>query len=74
MSWWRPFIPWRTDDEIAAYVCREVEAGHIKPEWAPMLERALRDEAAGKCVVMRKPKIVRKLPRSAEEARRLSAR
>ena len=69
MSWWR-FIPWRSDDEIADYVCGEVEAGRIKPEWAPMLERALRDEAAGKCVVMRKPKIVRRLRRSPEEAHR----
>jgi hypothetical protein len=72
MSWW-PF-KWRSDDEIADYVCGEVEAGRITPEWAPWLERALRDEAAGRCVVMRKPKIVRKLPRSPEEARRLSAR
>ena len=74
MSWWRFFTPERTDDEIAAYVVAEVAAGRIKPEMAPMLERALRDEAAGKCVVMRKPKIVRKLPRSPEEARRLRAR
>jgi hypothetical protein len=74
MSWWHPFIPWRSDDEIARYVCDEVEAGRIPPAMARACERALRDEAAGKCVIMRKPHIVRRLPRSPEEARRLRAR
>jgi hypothetical protein len=72
--WWRPFIPWRSDDAIAAYVVKEVEAGRIPRELAPACERALRDEADGKCIVMRKPKIVRRLPRSPEEARGLRVR
>jgi hypothetical protein len=74
MSWWRFFVPARTDDEIAAYVIAEVEAGRIPRELAPACERALRDEAAGKCTIMRKPKIVKRLPRNPEEARRLSVR
>jgi len=71
MAWWRPFISWRSDDEIARYVVEEVEAGRIPPEMARFCERALRDEAAGKCVIMRKPPTRPKpLPRSPEEARR----
>jgi hypothetical protein len=62
MSWWRPARPC-TDNEITAYVAAEVVAGRIKTELAPMVERALRDEAAGKCVVMRDPKIVRRFPK-----------
>ena len=64
MAWWRPFTSWRSDDEIATYVIAEVEAGRIKPELASMVERALRDEAAGKCVVMRKPDIRPRPPRA----------
>jgi hypothetical protein len=74
MAWWHPFIFWRSDDEIAAYIVEEVAAGRIPRELAPACERALRDEAAGKCVVMRDPKIVRRLPRSPEEARGLIVR
>ena len=62
MPWW-PFTPHRSDDEIAKYVTVEVEAGRVSLEWAPKLERILRDEADGKCVVMRDPKIKRRLPR-----------
>jgi hypothetical protein len=74
MAWWHSFIPWRSDDEIAAYVIAEVAAGRIPRELAPACERALRDEAAGKCTIMRTPKIVRRLPRSPEEARGLRVR
>ena len=35
----------------------------IKPELAHMFERALRDEADGKSIVMREPRIVRKFPK-----------
>ena len=35
----------------------------IKPELAHMFERALRDEAGGKSIVMREPRIVRKFPK-----------
>ena len=55
MAWWHPFIFWRSDDEIAAYIVEEVAAGRIPRELAPACERALRDEAAGKCIVMRNP-------------------
>jgi hypothetical protein len=61
MSWWRPAQ--RSDDEITRYVMGEVEAGRIALERAPMVERILRDEAAGKCVVMRDPKIIKRPPR-----------
>ena len=64
MAWWRPFTSWRSDDEIATYVIAEVEAGRIKPELASMVERALRDEAAGKCIVMRNPGIKPRPPRA----------
>jgi hypothetical protein len=74
MAWWHPFRSWRSDDEIAAYVIGEVEAGRIPRELAPACERALRDEAAGRCVIMRNPKIVRRLPRSPAEARGLIVR
>jgi hypothetical protein len=62
MSWWR-FIAPRDEDEIAEYVAAEIAAGRITPEWGPFLEKALRDEQAGKCTIMRKPKIERRLPR-----------
>ena len=64
MAWWRPFVFSRTDDEISTYVIGEVKAGRIKPETAPALERTLRDEAAGKCVVMRNPGIKPRPPRA----------
>jgi hypothetical protein len=64
MAWWHPFRSQRTDDEIASYVVGEVAAGRIKPESAPMVERILRDEAAGRCVVMRDPKIRPRPPRA----------
>ena len=54
MSWWR-VLPPRTDDEITERVTAMVRAGEIKPELAPMFERALRDEQAGKAIVMRNP-------------------
>lgn len=61
--WWWPFAPDRTDDEIATYVAAEVAAGRVKPDFAQRLERILRDEADGKCVVMRDPKIRPRPPR-----------
>jgi len=64
MSWLRVLTPWRTDDEISAYVIAEVEAGRIKREYAPFLERSLRDEAAGRCVIMRNPNVKPRPPRS----------
>jgi hypothetical protein len=63
MSWWHPFTPQRSDDEIAAHVAAMVNAGKIKPELAPMIERVLRDEADGKSTVMRDPMIRPKPPR-----------
>jgi hypothetical protein len=60
---WLPTTPPRTDEEIAAYVTAEVEAGRVPLERAQALERLLRDEADGKCVVMRDPKIRPKPPR-----------
>jgi Bacterial regulatory protein, Fis family len=42
------------------YIAAEVAAGRIAPALAPMFERNLRDEQAGKCVIIRDPKIVRK--------------
>ena len=63
MSWWR-LISWRTDDEIASYVAAEVKAGRITPEWGPWLEKALRDEADGKCTIMRSPKIKPRPPKA----------
>ena len=63
MSWWHPFTPHRSDDEIAAYVVKEVAAGRIPPALAQACERALRDEAAGKAIVMRDPKIKPRMPR-----------
>jgi hypothetical protein len=56
-------------DRIASYVRAEVRAGRVAPENAARLERALHDEAAGKTIIMRKPHIVRRLPRSPEQAR-----
>ena len=53
MSWWRPFRPDYSDDEIAFRVARMVSTGEIKPEQARWIEKALRDEQAGKCVVIR---------------------
>ena len=60
---WLPTTPQRTDAEIAAYVVAEVEAGRIPAALAPMCEKALRDEADGKCVVMRDPKLKRSFPK-----------
>jgi hypothetical protein len=40
-----------------------VNAGEIKPELAQMFERALRDEAAGKVIIMRDPGIRPRPPR-----------
>jgi hypothetical protein len=62
MPWW-PFTRWRSDDEIARYVTAEVEAGRIPLHLARACEQALRDEADGKCVVMRDPKIKPRPPR-----------
>jgi hypothetical protein len=67
---WRLFTPWRSDDEISAYVAAEVTAGRVKPERASMLERALRDEQAGRCIIMRDPKIVKRLPRGPGQQQR----
>jgi hypothetical protein len=62
---WRLFAPFRrSDDEITAYVATKVETGRITPEWAPLLERALREEAAGKCVIMRNPQIKPRPPKA----------
>jgi hypothetical protein len=44
-------------------VVAEVEAGRIPAALAPMCEKALRDEADGKCVVMRDPKLKRSFPK-----------
>jgi hypothetical protein len=63
MSWWHPFLPDRSDDEIAKHITAEVEAGRIPLAMAQACEKALRDEADGKCTVMRDPKIVRKFPK-----------
>jgi hypothetical protein len=55
---------------IARYVRDEVRAGRVRPENAKHLERALRDEAEGRCIIMRKPpRVARRWPRSPEEAR-----
>jgi hypothetical protein len=40
---WRRATP-RTDDEITAYITAEVAAGRIKPEFAHLYEKSLRDE------------------------------
>jgi hypothetical protein len=61
--WWWPFVPQRTDDEIATRIATMVDAGEISPELAHLYERALRDEQAGRCIVMRDPKIRPKPPR-----------
>ena len=53
MHWWWPSPPQRTDDEISLRVAALVNAGEIKPDLATAYERALRDEAAGKSIVMR---------------------
>jgi hypothetical protein len=53
MSWWRPFREPLSDDAIAERVAAMVAEGEIKAEMAPHIERALRDEAACKCVIMR---------------------
>ena len=63
MPWW-PFTSHRTDDQIAAYVTAEVEAGRIPLHLAHACERALRDEADGKGHVMRNPGIKPKPPRA----------
>jgi hypothetical protein len=63
VSWWRPFRPDYADDEIAFRVARMVSTGEIKPEQARWIEKALRDEQAGKCVVMRNPGIKPRPPR-----------
>jgi hypothetical protein len=52
-----------TRRDIAAYVAGEVKAGRVAPEHAERLKQILRDEAAGKLIVMRpcpKPKLPRK--------------
>ena len=68
MRWW-PFTPHRTDDEIAAYVAAEVKAGRVAPGFAQTLERMLREEADGKCVIMRDPKVKPRPPRRPSWAR-----
>ena len=55
MAWWRFLAPPRTDDEIAARIVAMVERGEIPAALAGMFERALRDEQAGKAIVMRDP-------------------
>jgi hypothetical protein len=55
VPWWRPFTKPRSDYEIAERVAAEVAAGRIAPTLAPMFEKALRDEQAGKAIVMRDP-------------------
>jgi hypothetical protein len=62
MPWW-PFTPHRSDDEIAKYVAAEVKAGRIPLELARGCEQALRDEADGKCLVMRNPRIKKRPPK-----------
>lgn len=63
MHWWWPAPPQRTDDEISIRVAKMVNAGEIKPELAQMFERALRDEVAGKAIIMRDPGIRPRPPR-----------
>ena len=46
----------RSDAEIARYVAAEILAGRVRPECGQTLERILRDESDGKCVVMRDPR------------------
>jgi hypothetical protein len=62
MVWW-PYIPWRSDDEIAKYVAAEVKAGRIPPGIAQGCEAALRAEADGHAIVMSDPKIKKRPPR-----------
>ena len=52
MAWWRRFVQWRSDDEIATRVASMVAKGKISPAIAPMIERALRAEADGKGITM----------------------
>ena len=59
----RPTPPQRSDDEIAHRVATMVAKGEIKPELAPMFEKALRSEADGRSVVMRNPGVKPKPPR-----------
>ena len=63
MRWWWPSPPQRSDAEISIRVAKMVNAGEIKPELAQMFERALRDEAAGKVIIMRDPGIRPRPPR-----------
>lgn len=50
MRWWWPIPPRRTDDEITARIAAMVATGQIRAEYAAMYEKALRDEADGKCM------------------------
>ena len=70
MRWWWPSPPQRSDDEISLRVAKMVIAGEIRAEFAAMYERALRDEAAGKSVVMRDPGVRPRPPRRTSWARR----
>ncbi|MET4514310.1 hypothetical protein [Bradyrhizobium sp. I1.7.5] len=64
MSWWWPRAPHRTDDEITAYVDREVKEGRVAAANAQRLEQLLRDEADGKAYIPRDPQNKPKLPRT----------
>ncbi len=68
--WWPSTPRNRTDADIAGYVAAEVEAGRVSLARAQHLERALRDEADGKVVIMRDPKIKPKMPRRPSYDRR----
>ena len=63
MAWWHPFTPRRTDDEIAKHIKAEVKAGRIPLHLAHLYEKAWRDEADGRCTIMRRPHIVKRPPR-----------
>ena len=63
MRWWWPTPPQRSDDEISIRVATMVNTGAIKPALAAMFEKALRDEAAGKSIVMRDPGVRPRLPK-----------
>ena len=70
-------MKWQSDDEISKRIAAMVATGEIKPEYAHMYEKTLRDEQAGKCITMASlaraaelERKSRKLPRSPEEARK----